>query len=1405
MKQPVKMPVSAENDLKLEWISTTIDALENLPHIRNLNALLLETIRRLETLLKELPRETWTRVEEKTLRKLGKAFEDVSRSAMEWKRHRLRLLLTEDTCAAELYDAVMNVQDRFSELEVHQNCKGEANSIVKQLGQVAQELGEESDCSELNKVSAAFKKKLLDFLRSNSYSRSSEHATFACTWLAKQLDTDVDTIRQELQEIKKHAHASPRQMQKIDSELLEQLILFMTEAETITSTSDCLFDIKSKLECGLCKRLMLRPVVIDSGVSFCKGCIEEYLKCEKTICPVTGRPVSRRFVVSVTLQDLITCCGGAVESAVDEPTTEEGNSSDISVDGPFIDDSLERRIELGLEQLCSTARRRVLAGFSHLTKCALLPGGPRAVFNAQYLPKSSSPDESEAMKVIPTAIKLARTQDPQYTKRAVKLMKALTSDLNEVEGADPEIVDEVAEGLDVLIPLMKGKMLNSTPLVAAETLVNILVNKEVRKEVLIYDGIIPAFISFSNVNAASTNIKDRSRVHRVCTWGLPRLASSTRRGDKTQLIVAALIKLLQKSLIYPPEPEYLVKDLLVELEKQILALDNATSTNEVCLLVWKGMTDLMKTEALHIHESVSGKMAIIRIMRKLCEMYTDTFGEHNGKYLISYLLFMIRGTSSERKNHLESLRPHPRENIEELTTLLLHSVELLSFCVAHGRKTVQHVLAEKLEDRNTLREVLYSEETSLISYECRLDVLSIFEQFDMEDPVGDVAMVLRWKNSENLTFRQLVASKLRHWIEKKDRLTEIQDAGGVDALLVLLEDKDLTCKQDALVALQALPSNIAVPIDQLPLQTIVGFLDQQWHSDVSNAALGLLDLMLKSKADSTNEILETEGALDAALNLLEMNPQCPSSEKGASALLKMAQDHADARHRIANARVDGLGGLNILVKYVKGFGTSDFKEVLTAILVLFCKNEETSEAVIEADGHRFLLASLEENISKQSAAEGLLELVKNVKTRPKVLEAGFVSTACKIVSDAGRCPCTAIALGLEIISSTPEGLDQICAEGSSVSALLTLLENCSGSDGMDAAAIVISRLYPLLEHESQERMNHACNILVRYVKKTPPNRISHAKPFYRALAAFAVKPMGKLIIHEGRFLHLQLSITDSDVQNLVLKILVEMSANPSENGTANQHATMINNCLITDEIGENLFSFIKKENLDQFGGRTESLECALILIRNLSLTGTMHCEQLLRNNAVTILLDVVKHHLQSLSTVIVLSTKALEKFLEVPEGRQAFMIPEGGLARGVQIIVSVLEHSVLGRYAQINSSSTALLVAVARDKKCCKEACKQMYRLGILKLLKEMVLRGATSNIMWQAAALMKLLAMYGPTSVCKDMKEGNCLKALFELRNIDRCTELAEDVLKFVAEKNRECKKAIESMGFNGSLTERR
>jgi hypothetical protein len=187
------------------------------------------------------------------------------------------------------------------------------------------------------------------------------------------------------------------------------------------------------------------------------------------------------------------------------------------------------------------------------------------------------------------------------------------------------------------------------------------------------------------------------------------------------------------------------------------------------------------------------------------------------------------------------------------------------------------------------------------------------------------------------------------------------------------------------------------------------------------------------------------------------------------------------------------------------------------------------QAVIEAGGLKFLLSSLENTTSKQSAAEGLLELVKNIETQPRVLEAGFVSTVCKIVRD--RSSSTAIALSLEAISSTSAGLDQIYSEGSSVTALITLLEKCPSSDGVDAAAAVIARLYPRLQNDgSSSRLSDACNMLVGYLRRSPLNRTSHVEPLLQALAVFAKDPMGKVIIHESKLLTDKLSITDAGIQ-----------------------------------------------------------------------------------------------------------------------------------------------------------------------------------------------------------------------------------------------------------------------------------
>lgn len=72
---------------------------------------------------------------------------------------------------------------------------------------------------------------------------------------------------------------------------------------------------------------------------------------------------------------------------------------------------------------------------------------------------------------------------------------------------------------------------------------------QVRKTVRSYDGILPALVAFSNVDPASVSPKDLKRADAVCLLGLQRLAKCSKRGDKTQMLVAALLKLLRRGII----------------------------------------------------------------------------------------------------------------------------------------------------------------------------------------------------------------------------------------------------------------------------------------------------------------------------------------------------------------------------------------------------------------------------------------------------------------------------------------------------------------------------------------------------------------------------------------------------------------------------------------------------------------------------------------------------------------------------------------------------------------------------------------------------------------------------------------------------------------------------------------
>ncbi|KAG0553640.1 hypothetical protein KC19_12G027400 [Ceratodon purpureus] len=1073
--------------------------------------------------------------------------------------------------------------------------------------------------------------------------------------------------------------------------------------------------------------------------------------------------------------------------------TEGAESSDVIFDGQIYKEAL-----VGVTYLRSAVRSKVLNGFYRLIKCASSPGGRLAMLNSKYVlapPASTySPGSSIVMEAIPNAIKLAKTQDPQYSLLAVKLMVALTSNV----GGEPdsEIILEVADhALDVLISLMRKERLTKTRLLAAEAFTNILVNKQVRYMARGYDGIVPALLAFSNVDAASHNIEHLKRADDVCLKGLKRLANYEMRGSKDQMIVGALAKLLRRGLSYQPELTSLVKDSLLALESLVLAIDHhATSTSEIFVVLWKDISELLLNEGFVSHTTVPGRMAIISIITNLCPLHEEAINQH----LFWFLLKMIRGIRSDVANLLEPSSPLEADQQRSRMNLLASSERLLGFCVISKKRTAQSVLCENVEDRRALELSLVNGGFSEIPDKYRLEILSLLDQVDPQAAVfvRGMKFLVNMSKSKDQICRQQVASKLRMLVADKQNLTELDGAGVIAALMTLLQDSDPSCRRDALVALHDLPPSIMIPVDQLPLHIILGFLDEHWTIEERNAAAGLLNLVIEHHGLRPHLFLQST-ALKATLNLIEMDLDSRVSQNGTFVLLKLAKEDLTVRHRIAEP---SMRGLDVLVKHVRDCvkepHRDELKKLLTTTLVLFCRGEEGfKEAVIKANGHFFLLAVLRESILKEKAAEGLLELIKNTETRQKVLEAGFVTIAMRSID--ARFACTDIALGLDLISATSTGLEHIYSDSQSVSALLSILEHCHEPKGKDAAASVIARLYPRLNCQEdvarqREIARSSCRLFFRCLDLSD---MSHCKEFLEALAAIATDMTGTLFIFEERG-HQLLMNTLSDftqphvIQGLILKILAEMSSHGQ-----NLDRTAIRRIpsgFLDKGIADKL-SILFKSN--EFNSRTESVKNALILIRNLSLAGSGICEHLVEQGVtVPLLLEVLKRHESPFSDLTELAVKALEKFMDEPSGKQAFI-----KGNGIQSLVSVLKLPT-PRGSDLKSFTTIILTSVAKDPDTRRQACETIFscdNLDLLLNLNTIMFEGETSRIKWQAAVLMKLLAMYGPTSkVCRAMKVSGSLDALNELRDVQHCKEvrdMAIDVLRFVREKSKECRKEME------------
>ncbi|KAG0613592.1 hypothetical protein M758_6G114000 [Ceratodon purpureus] len=1067
-----------------------------------------------------------------------------------------------------------------------------------------------------------------------------------------------------------------------------------------------------------------------------------------------------------------------------------GESSDANFDGEAFVQPLDVIARNGVQALGLTRMARVLQGFANLIRCTKMPGGKVQVYEAD---------------AIAEAIRLAKAEDGQYVRQAMKLLEALTSSGGPSLGSRrDDIYIEVADHVEVLIKLMKTKEYPEARLLAAKTVVNILVNQPVWHTVRSQYDIVSALVAISNEHPADRSIDELNQADRVCLLGLSRLIEFSNgvslkinsAGDKTQIIVTVLMKLLREGLMDNGEAN-LAKDSLVALDTQVLY---STPTPEVGLLIRKHMAELLKSEAFVSHSSIPGRMAIVSIMTKLCALYKEDITE-------GLFLYLLKLTKSVRDKIL-NLSDSGVEQVDQAKLLRL-SVKLLLFCVTHGKNVAQSVLSENAEARATLEKLLDDQDSEILN-EFRLEIMDVLDQIpefgsQPSTVVGGIAKLVKMLKSSAPACRPQLSSRILKFVKEQREeidVIEMEKAGVMDALMGLLKEENAQCQQNALLALHVLSPNLAIPTGQLPRQTILGFLCST-QPEVRDAAVGLLYLMVEQNAVNAKMFMETPGALKYTLITLKNwldesheGPESASSQKSASALLKMATEVGDNCVRLAILNV----GLGIPIKYVQKSQNEKFKELLATMLSLICRTGKGSdqEAVIKGGGHIFLLTCLRENISKEAAAQGLLRLLKdNTKTRGDVLQAGFVTIAVDSVDQ--RFASTDIALGLVDVCSTSEGMDQIYASKKAVQALLSILEHCQTMEGKGAAAAVIARLYPRLNRNEdlnrQIEMTAACPHLIRYLELEDKSQL---QMFLKALAAFATGRRGRQMIHEERgpkplINYLKNKQFDNEVQGLMLKILAEMSSVFTEGGGQRDSTYhKILNSFLEQKISELLVILPKSE---EFNKNTENMKNLLILIRNFSIAGQPAVTQLSEQRAVDVLLKVLKQHEHEnpVSIVTELAVKALEKFMDEPSGKQAFI-----KGNGIQSLVSVLKLPT-PRGSDLKSFTTIILTSVAKDPDTRRQACETIFSCDkdLLLNLNTIMFEGETSRIKWQAAVLMKLLAMYGPTSkVCSAIKVSGSLDALNQLRDVQHCKEvrdMANDVLRFVREKSKECRKEME------------
>eukprot|EP01018_Ginkgo_biloba_P034648 Gb_18510 [translate_table: standard] len=1384
----------------LEMVYKIIVASQNVPVQKDKCRVLAEQISRLGPLLESFqsypgPFSPQAKDAFKALwHALNRAYRVVQKMQ---KVTKLRLMFQNTRLGDELSSASSEIQVCLGSLPLVQlGVSAATHEEVIQLKASFEKLGEQlKDTGPFVKDQQDLAAEVLAVLRSRQFgedSGESEQATVMdklLAWLAERFDSDVDTVRQEWQELKEDVTSLLKQLEyasenkhRVEEELLQQIVLCMDDlqqkkcvvcsrnlgAVVDTKVPDFTFlqssETPKEFTCSICLQVLNDPVIIESGHSYCKVCIESWFAEGHRTCPQSRAVVHTDFLVEnlalrgmiIQWKEMFVVNGEPMAIATSISSSDHRIGSYGLSEGGLDDVHFKKRLHGKLSKSNKDVTEFVTRLISELRseKQVLILKSLRMLNNVASTPCGAL--EIFRGGGVQILILLLKSSNNKIVEQALSVLKLMSCEVqnesaNKLESLEP-ICSTVADlGLDTLISLMKFGSTKKVRVLATQTLANIIIDEEVRDIAISREGIIVALCDLANIGNEGLWVTEEAKEASIN--GLQHLAGNGKfTGMDSERLATALIEIACGG-----ETTKVIEESLIALE----AVMKSDRTSVCSVIQSKGALSFL-VHLLSVQHNGKACQATLNVLKSMavCSNLTQLLVDIG---LIPSLVHIVHRASNEDQE------------------LICSALVLLTLCLSHSNIKLDLLVLPKLfED---FIDLIPRPSTSV---NIKLSILSLLEVICNQSEstrmeiysVGVCKILIMLGQASDQLCRLKALLNINLLVQSTSFQVDFIKEGGVRFLCSMVhEDDTLGCRGHALLALERLvviDVARAFIVDDLMLDKVVELLRPECLPSFREAAAGVACILIPNLHVEDENYLS--GTIEHLIELLRQGHSKSCKKKVVEALAYLANTGEAARMSIIDAE-----GFNILISLDS---LKEFLELVAQILVSFAEGSDACQiALIQSGGFRILLEALEKVKMREKVASSLLNLMKFQSAQQCLIEAGFINMAIRCMNSNCSTPCSNNLVKALILLFDCKQVVDIARDMGIIHTLVRVMQ-CSSLEGKKLSAVALSKL---ALHDQECRVEIERTGIVKTLLDLLRLDMHEVLD---ALTVLAKGNLCKRMIHEHGGVPILISILskeDTRAQELASSTLRQLTLDDLEQITLD-----LCFALQKENIAEPILAIMNQESPSH-----KLLQNAIAITRNLSLASPALCMALLsqEDGVVSALLEVIRRNLLiGYIETVLFSVIALERFMTIPEGRMAVI----SLA-GIGLLVQILQQDIGKEFCKIADAKTfvtRILVMIASDPRLAKTVCSNIYQAGPMSGLKDVLENGSKDDGKRQAAILLKCLIRFGPTkNVCKSAREAGCIEALLRLRAIPGCMPIVTEVLETL-KSNDKLSKAIIKKG---------